>query len=56
MEALRRSVDGAEPAKASKASKKPRKSDSGQKETLMPIGGKKVKEKPASTPQRKPAQ
>src|SRR5665811_1022812 len=35
MEALRRSVGGAEPAKASKASKKPRKAASGQKEMLM---------------------
>ena len=36
-EALRRSVGGAEPAKASKASKKPRKTASGQMEMLMPI-------------------
>src|ERR1700726_2755523 len=41
MEALRRSVGGAEPAKASKPSKKPRKATSGQKEMLMPIAGKK---------------
>ena len=32
---------------ASKASKKPRKSASGQKEMLMPIEGKKAKETPA---------
>jgi DNA end-binding protein Ku len=59
MEALRRSVGGAEPAKTSKASKKPRKSASGQKEMLMPIEGKKAKETPAkksaSKPQRKSA-
>jgi DNA end-binding protein Ku len=59
MEALRRSVGGAEPAKASKASKKPRKAASGQKEMLMPIEGKKAKETPAkksaSKPQRKSA-
>jgi DNA end-binding protein Ku len=42
MEALRRSVGGAEPAKALKAPKKPRKSASSQKETLMSIGRKKV--------------
>jgi DNA end-binding protein Ku len=46
MEALRRSVGGAEPAKASKPSnskpsKKPRKSASGQKEMLMTIASKK---------------
>ena len=40
---------------ASKASKKPRKSASGQREMLMPIESKKAKEKPASKPQRKPA-
>jgi hypothetical protein len=60
MEALRRSVCGAEPAKASKPSKKPRKAASGQKEMLMPIEGKKAKETPAkktaSKPQRKSAQ
>jgi hypothetical protein len=50
MEALRRSVGGgAEPAKASKPSKKPRK-PSGQKEMLMPIEGKKPKETPAKKP------
>jgi DNA end-binding protein Ku len=61
MEALRRGVGGAEPAKASKPSKKPRKAASGQKEMLMPIQGKgqKAKEttakKPASKQQRKSA-
>jgi DNA end-binding protein Ku len=60
MEALRRSVGGAEPAKASKASKKPRKAASGQKEMLMPITGKKpakdaTARKLASKPQRKSA-
>src|SRR5271168_3523782 len=53
MEALRRSVGSAEPAKASKGSKNPRKAASGQKEMLMPIAGKKpakeaVAKKPAS--------
>jgi DNA end-binding protein Ku len=57
MEALRRSVGGAEPAKASKPSKKPRKAASGQKEMLMPIEGKKATpaKKTASKPQRKSA-
>jgi DNA end-binding protein Ku len=59
MEALRRSVGGAELAKASKPSKKPRKAVSGQKEMLMPIEGKKAKDTPAkksaSKPQRKSA-
>jgi DNA end-binding protein Ku len=60
MEALRRSVGGAEPAKASKLSKKPRKAVSGQKEMLMPITDKKAgkeatAKKPASKPQRKSA-
>ena len=58
MEALRRSVGGAEPAKTSKASKKKRKSASGQKEMLMTIEGKKVKDTPkksASKQQRKSA-
>jgi DNA end-binding protein Ku len=58
MEALRRSVGGAEPAMALKASKKPRKA-SGQNEMLMPIDGKKAKQTPAkksaSKPQRKSA-
>jgi DNA end-binding protein Ku len=60
MEALRRSVGGAEPAKPSKPSKKPRKAASGQKEMLMPIAGKKpakeaTAKKTASKPQRKSA-
>ena len=51
MEALRRSVGGPEPAKASKPSKKPRKAASGQKEMLMPIAGKKpAKEAAAKKP------
>ena len=57
MDALRRSVGGAEPAKPSKLAKKQRKAASGQKEMLMPIAGKKAKEttakKPMSRPQRK---
>jgi DNA end-binding protein Ku len=57
MEALRRSVGAAEPAKPSK---KPRKAANGQKEMLMPIAGKKpakeaTAKKTASKPQRKSA-
>jgi len=60
MEALRRSVGAAEPAKPSKQSKKPRKAASGQKEMLMPIEGKKAMKETAakksgSRPQRKSA-
>jgi DNA end-binding protein Ku len=60
MEALRRSVGGAEPAKASKSAKKPRKVAGGQKEMLMPIEGTKTAKeatakKTASKPQRKSA-
>jgi DNA end-binding protein Ku len=60
MEALRRNVGGAQPAKASKPSKKPRKAASGQKEMLMPITGKKAGKEAAarksvSKPQRKSA-
>jgi DNA end-binding protein Ku len=60
MDALRRSIGGAEPAKASKASKQSRKSGRGQKEMLMPIEGKRVPKgaaakKPASRSQRKSA-
>jgi DNA end-binding protein Ku len=55
MEALRRSVGQAAPAKAPK---KPKKA-TGQKEMLLPIAGKKPKEaatkKPAAKPQRKSA-
>jgi hypothetical protein len=43
MEALRRSVGGAELAKASKVSKKPRRVASGQMEMLMPIRGQEGK-------------
>jgi DNA end-binding protein Ku len=57
MEALRRSVGAAEPAKPSK---KPRKAASGQKEMLMQIEGKKAgkqaaAKKTASKLQRKSA-
>ncbi|MGY3611033.1 MULTISPECIES: non-homologous end joining protein Ku [unclassified Bradyrhizobium] len=61
MEALRRSVGKeAEPAKAAKPAKKPRKATAGQKEMLMPIQGKKqAKEtagkKPTSRQHRKSA-
>src|SRR6267154_601740 len=60
MDALRKSIGGAEAAKDSKPAKKPRKVASGQKEMLMPIAGKKpAKEagakKPAAKPQRKSA-
>jgi DNA end-binding protein Ku len=59
MEALRRSVGGAEPAKASKASKKPRKTASGQMEMLMPIRGQEGQgdagEEVGAQPQRKSA-
>jgi DNA end-binding protein Ku len=60
MDALRRSIGGAEPTRASKSSKKPRKGAGGQKEMLMPIEGKKVAKgavtkKPASKSQRKSA-
>ena len=40
MEALRRSVDGAAPAKAAKPAKKPNKAAAGQKEMPMSIEGK----------------
>ncbi len=61
MEALRRSVGGAaaEPGAPKKAPKKPRKAAPGQKEMLMPIDGKRPKEraakKPAVRQQRKSA-
>jgi DNA end-binding protein Ku len=59
MDALRKSIGGAEAAKNSKPAKKPRKVASGQKEMLMPIAGKKpakeaAAKKPAK-PQRKSA-
>jgi DNA end-binding protein Ku len=60
MDALRKSLGAAEPAKGSKPAKKPRKIASGQKEMLMPITGKKpakeaVAKKPGAKPQRKSA-
>ena len=60
MDALRKSLGAAEPAKGSKPAKKPRKVASGQKEMLMPIAGKKpakeaAAKKPAARPQRKSA-
>src|ERR1700691_2498188 len=60
MDALRKSIDAAEPAKNSKPAKKPRKVASGQKEMLMPIAGKKpakeaAAKKPTAKPQRKSA-
>ena len=60
MDALRKSIGGAEAAKDSKPTKKPRKVASGQKEMLMPIAGKKpakeaAAKKPLSKSQRKSA-
>ena len=60
MDALRKSIGGAEPARDSKPAKKPRKAASGQKEMLMPIAGKKpakevAAKKSAAKPQRKSA-
>src|SRR6476659_5679366 len=60
MDALRKSIGAAEPAKNSKPAKKQRKVASGQKEMLMPIAGKKpakeaAAKKPAARPQRKSA-
>src|ERR1700710_1676774 len=60
MDALRKSIGAAEPAKDSKPAKKPRKVASGQKEMLMPIAGKEpakeaAAKKPAAKPQRKSA-
>jgi DNA end-binding protein Ku len=60
MDALRKSIGGAEAAKDSKPDKKPRKVASGQKEMLMPIAGKKpakeaAAKKPSAKPQRKSA-
>ena len=55
MEALRKSIGGAEPAKSSK---KPRKAAAGQKEMLMPIEGKKAAKDTVgkkAKPQRKSA-
>jgi DNA end-binding protein Ku len=50
MEALRRSVGGAETAKTSKPSKKPRKAESGQKEMLMPIEGRRPRRRRRRNP------
>ena len=60
MDALRKSIGAAEPAKDSKTANKPRKVASGQKEMLMPIAGKKpakeaAAKKPTAKPQRKSA-
>ncbi len=60
MDALRKSIGGAEAAKDSKPAKKPRKVASGQKEMLMPIAGKKpakeaAAKKPTAKLQRKSA-
>jgi DNA end-binding protein Ku len=60
MDALRKSIGAAEPAKDSKPAKKQRKVASGQKEMLMPIAGKKpakeaAAKKPAARSQRKSA-
>src|SRR6478735_8980754 len=60
MDALRKSIGAAEPAKDSKPAKKSRKAGSGQKEMLMPIAGKKpakeaAAKKTAAKPQRKSA-
>jgi DNA end-binding protein Ku len=58
MDALRKSIGAAGPAKE-KPAKKPRKASAGQKEMLMPIAGKKqakeTAKKPAARPQRKSA-
>ena len=58
MDALRKSIGGAEAAKDAKPAKKPRKVASGQKEMLLPIAGKKTGEgrcgkQPAAKSQRK---
>jgi DNA end-binding protein Ku len=54
MDALRKSIGAAEPAKGSMPAKKPRKTASGQKEMLMPIAGKKpAKEVAAKKPAAK---
>jgi DNA end-binding protein Ku len=48
MDALRKSIGAAEPAKGSTPAKKPRKAASGQKEMLMPIAGKKTAKEAAA--------
>lgn len=58
IDALRKTIGGAEPAKGSSPAKKPRKAESGQKGMLMPIAGKKpakeaAAKKLAAKPQRK---
>ena len=60
MDALRKSIGAAEPAKGATPAKKPRKAASGQKEMLMPIAGKKpakevAAKKPAARSQRNSA-
>jgi DNA end-binding protein Ku len=60
MDALRKSIGVAEPARAAKSTKRGRKAASGQKEMLMPIAGKKpakeaTAKKPAAKPQRRSA-
>jgi DNA end-binding protein Ku len=60
MDALRKSIGGAEAAKDAKPAKRPRKVASGQKEMLLPIAGKKpakeaAAKKPAAKSQRKSA-
>jgi len=60
MDALRKSIGGADASKEPKQAKKPRKVASGQKEMLMPIAGKKpskdaAAKKPAAKMQRKSA-
>jgi DNA end-binding protein Ku len=60
MEALRKSIGGAETVKVSKPAKKPRKVASRQKKMLMPIAGKKpakeaAAKKTVGKPQRKSA-
>jgi DNA end-binding protein Ku len=60
MDALRKSIGGAEAARESKSAKKPREGAAGQKEMLMPIEGKKQAKaapakKPAAKPQRRSA-
>jgi DNA end-binding protein Ku len=54
MEALRRSVGGAAPAKAAKPARKPRKAASGQKEMLMSIQGKKAAKETAAKETKRP--
>jgi DNA end-binding protein Ku len=54
MDALRKSIGAAEPAKG-KPAKKSRKVASGQKEMLMPIAGKKPAKEAAAKAQRKSA-